>query len=217
VKARACAWASKARPRYFAISAVTSATVRRSHSVSFLALGWLGAGELVHGAENAFPDRAPVPISGLEQLIGSASASIAASAPWRFIRMLAARRISRSSIMRGTVSPHYHVCKNRGCWLGRPARTATGLKGSPCCCGAVYKNKPQEETYTEERAPRAAVLKRFDDTVKMAGMHHGCAVIGMWLIDEATEQGDVVRIYGAVPIEIRTRHEAYLARTTATN
>ena len=82
---------------------------------------------------------------------------------------------------------------------------------------AVYKNKPQEETHTEERAPRADVLKRFDDTVKMAEMHHGCAVIGMWLIDEATEQGDVVRIYGAVPIEIRTRHEAYLARTTATN
>ena len=82
---------------------------------------------------------------------------------------------------------------------------------------AVYMNKPQEETHTEERAPRAVVLKRFDDRVKMAEMHHGCAVIGMWLIDEATEQGDVVRIYGAVPIEIRTRHEAYLARTTATN
>jgi hypothetical protein len=39
----------------------------------------------------------------------------------------------------------------------------------------------------------------------------------MWLIDEASGQGDVVRIYGAVPIEIRTRHETYLARTTATN
>jgi hypothetical protein len=33
---------------------------------------------------------------------------------------------------------------------------------------AVYKNKPQEEIHTEERAPRAAVHKRFDDTAKMA-------------------------------------------------
>jgi hypothetical protein len=80
---------------------------------------------------------------------------------------------------------------------------------------AVYKNKPQEETHTEERAPRTTVLKRFDDTVKLAGMHDGRAVIGMWLIDEATD--DVVRIYGAVRVEIRTRHEVYLARTTATN
>ena len=59
---------------------------------------------------------------------------------------------------------------------------------------AVYKNKPREETHTEERAPRTAVLKRFDDTVKLAGMRDGRAVIGMWLTDEATN--DVVRIYG---------------------
>ena len=38
-------------------------------------------------------------------------------------------------------------------------------------CYAVYQDKPQEETRTEQRAPRAAVLKRFDDTVKLAGMH----------------------------------------------
>jgi hypothetical protein len=57
---------------------------------------------------------------------------------------------------------------------------------------AIYKNTPQEET--QERAPRAAVLKRFDDTATLAGMHDSRAVIGMWLIDEATN--DVVRIYG---------------------
>jgi hypothetical protein len=81
---------------------------------------------------------------------------------------------------------------------------------------AIYKNTPQEETHTEERAPRGAVLKRFDDAARL-GMHNGHAVSGMWLIDEATEQDDVIRIYGAVPIEIRTRYETYLARTTATN
>jgi hypothetical protein len=52
------------------------------------------------------------------------------------------------------------------------------------------------KAHGEAFVTRAAVLKRFDDTAKMAGMHGGCAVIGMWLIDEATEQGDVVRIYG---------------------
>ena len=82
---------------------------------------------------------------------------------------------------------------------------------------AVYQDKPQEETCTEQRAPRAAVLKRFDDTVKLAGMHDARAVIGMWLIDEATEQADVIRIYGAVPPVIRARHETCRARTTATN
>jgi hypothetical protein len=40
-------------------------------------------------------------------------------------------------------------------------------------------------------------------------------VMGMWLIDEATEQDDVVRL--RVPVEIRTRYEACLATTTATN
>ena len=80
---------------------------------------------------------------------------------------------------------------------------------------AVYKNKPQEETHTEERAPRAAVLKRFDDTAKLAGMHDGHAVIGMWLIDGSTERGDVVRVFGIVPPRIRGQYEVYLARSTA--
>jgi hypothetical protein len=37
----------------------------------------------------------------------------------------------------------------------------------------------------------------------------------MWLIDDATERDDVVRIYGMVPPGIRGQYEAYLARTTA--
>jgi hypothetical protein len=81
---------------------------------------------------------------------------------------------------------------------------------------AIYKNTPQEETHTGERVPRGAVLKRFDDAAKL-GMHNGRAVSGMWLIDEATEQDNVIRIYGAVPLGIRTQLEAYLARTAATN
>ena len=82
---------------------------------------------------------------------------------------------------------------------------------------AIYKDKPEDTFHTEERAPRAAVLKHFDDAAKLLGMHDGRAVSGMWLINRATEQDDVIRIHGAVPIEIRARHQAYLARTTATN
>jgi hypothetical protein len=77
---------------------------------------------------------------------------------------------------------------------------------------AVYKDKPPEDAYvTEERAPRGAVLKRFDDAARL-GMHNGRAVSGMWLIDEASEQEDVVRVFGSVPGHIRVRHEAYVAR-----
>jgi hypothetical protein len=81
---------------------------------------------------------------------------------------------------------------------------------------ASYKDKPQILQHTEERVPRAAVLKHFDDAANLLGMYDGRAVTGMWLMNEATEQEDVIRISGAVP-EIRTRHEVYLARTTATN
>jgi hypothetical protein len=76
---------------------------------------------------------------------------------------------------------------------------------------AVYKDEPQDAVHSEERAPPAAVLRRFDDAVQL-GMHDGRAVIGMWLIDDATERHDVVRIYGAVPPAIGRRHAAYLAR-----
>jgi hypothetical protein len=81
---------------------------------------------------------------------------------------------------------------------------------------AVYREKPHDAPHTEEQAPSAAVLKRFDDAAKL-GMHDGQAVIGMWLIDHDTEQDDVVRCYGAVPLKINARYEVYLARRTATN
>ena len=81
---------------------------------------------------------------------------------------------------------------------------------------AIYKDEPRDAHHTEERAPRSSVLKRFDDAATL-GMHNGRAVKSMWLIDEAAEQEDVVRLYGRVPAEIRARHKAYLARTTATN
>ena len=81
---------------------------------------------------------------------------------------------------------------------------------------AVYRDKPQDAPHTEEQAPRAAVLTRFDDAAKL-GMHDGRAVIGMWLIDGSAERGEVVRCIGLVPLTINARYEAYLARKTASN
>jgi hypothetical protein len=74
---------------------------------------------------------------------------------------------------------------------------------------AIFKDKPQDASCTEERMPRAMVLQRFDHAMAL-GMHDGRTVIGMWLIDEATQQGDVIRIHGLVPGPIRARHEVYL-------
>jgi hypothetical protein len=81
---------------------------------------------------------------------------------------------------------------------------------------AVYRHKPQDASYTEERAPHAAVFNRFDDVARL-GIHNSRGVLGMWLIDGSAEQGDVVRCHGLVPLKINARYEAYLARRTAMN
>jgi hypothetical protein len=70
---------------------------------------------------------------------------------------------------------------------------------------AVYKNNPQDVSHLEERAPRAPILRRFDDAAKL-GTHNGRVVYRMWLIDDATQPGDVIRYHGAVPSEIVERH-----------
>ena len=81
---------------------------------------------------------------------------------------------------------------------------------------AIHKDKPASTSHTEERAPRASVLRRFDDAAKL-GMHDGRIVIGMWLIDDATAPGDVVRCHGAVAREIVERNLEYVARVMGTN
>jgi hypothetical protein len=70
---------------------------------------------------------------------------------------------------------------------------------------ALYKDKPQKASCTRERAPRARVLKRFDDAATL-GMHDARAVHGMWLVDKATEehdpatkQGDLIAFSGPMP------------------
>ena len=65
---------------------------------------------------------------------------------------------------------------------------------------------------TEKDTLEVPALKEFDDA-KAAGTFNGRRIIGMWLIDEATEQVDVVRICGSVPREIIRRHKLYRERT----
>ncbi len=57
--------------------------------------------------------------------------------------------------------------------------------------------------------PREMVLRRFEHATAL-GMHDGRTVIGMWLIDSATREADVIAIYGSVSEEIRARHSDYL-------
>jgi len=60
---------------------------------------------------------------------------------------------------------------------------------------AIYQDDPQKESWAKEMAPQDAVIQRFRDA-KGLGMHNGRAVIGMWLIDGASEQEEVIDIYG---------------------
>ena len=78
----------------------------------------------------------------------------------------------------------------------------------------IYKDKPQEIFHSDERSLRAFVIARFDEAVEL-GIRHGRIVSGMWLIDEATEKDNVIRIYGAVPPGIRSSHSVYLAEQEA--
>jgi len=78
---------------------------------------------------------------------------------------------------------------------------------------AVYASDPTlPDAYcTEEEAPRSEVVKRFDAAAKL-GRHDHRRVNGMWLIDEATEEKDVIKTYGQIPDEVQERHKAYLAK-----
>ena len=75
---------------------------------------------------------------------------------------------------------------------------------------AVYKENPLEEIHTDEPAPPATVLKRFEDAAKL-GMHNGRAVVGMWLVEPQQRLPDVVlAIHGEVPPHIYGLHGMHL-------
>ena len=72
---------------------------------------------------------------------------------------------------------------------------------------ALYDDDPQHETIVEELEqgePRAALRKRFRDA-KKSNEIGGREIRGMWLIDHATEQGDVIDRHGLIPRELGRR------------
>ena len=74
---------------------------------------------------------------------------------------------------------------------------------------AIFKNDPRDASCTEERMPRPMVLRRFEHATALR-MHDGRAVTGMWLIDSATREADVIAIHGSVSESIRARYSDYL-------
>ncbi len=71
---------------------------------------------------------------------------------------------------------------------------------------AIFADDPQKGFRKELVDEDLKELKRFDDADK-AGEINGREVIGMWVIDEATEQPDVIKCYGRVPEDILIRYE----------
>jgi hypothetical protein len=76
---------------------------------------------------------------------------------------------------------------------------------------AVLANNPQDCIVIEQGALDDAALKRFDEAAA-SNKVRAIGVIGMWIIDHATEYGEIIRCHGRVDRQIRARYKAYLAR-----
>ncbi len=76
----------------------------------------------------------------------------------------------------------------------------------------IFEDDPQREVVVEEVLveeveegnPRAYALKRFEDA-RTANAIYGRETRGMWMIDDTTEQEDVIKIHGRVPRNIHVR------------
>jgi hypothetical protein len=78
---------------------------------------------------------------------------------------------------------------------------------------AIYEDDPQREMLVEKWKLRADALKRFEDA-RTANAIYGRETRGMWMIDDATEQKDVIKRHGRVPGKIHDRfveHEGRIA------
>ncbi len=72
----------------------------------------------------------------------------------------------------------------------------------------AFTDTPQEGTIVEEGDLGADALKRFDKAAKIR-KYKGREVLGMWIIDHATEQGDVIKKHGRYPHTLHARHHAW--------
>ncbi len=73
-------------------------------------------------------------------------------------------------------------------------------------CYVIFEDDPQNEMVVEmgEGTPRAEWLAQFDSIVA-AGEFDGREIRGMWMVDHASEQGEVLKTHGLVPIDIKNR------------
>ena len=73
---------------------------------------------------------------------------------------------------------------------------------------AVFPDPSQvgvnEEELVEEWEHDAGALERFEAAAKAREVN-GREVIGMWILDDATQQEDVIETWGRVPPDIRAR------------
>ncbi len=72
---------------------------------------------------------------------------------------------------------------------------------------AIFEDDPQREVLVEEVEEgklRADALKRFEDARK-ANELYGRETRGMWMIDDMTEQADVIKRHGRIPGNIHDR------------
>jgi hypothetical protein len=73
---------------------------------------------------------------------------------------------------------------------------------------AVCEGRHRNPIATEKDNLEAPALKEFDDA-KAAATFDGRRIIGIWLIDQASERADIIRICGSVAREIIQRHKLY--------
>ncbi len=72
---------------------------------------------------------------------------------------------------------------------------------------AIFEDNPQREVLVEEVEEgklRAAALKRFENA-RTANAIYGRETRGMWMIDDTTDQEDVIKKHGTVPGNINVR------------
>lgn len=81
---------------------------------------------------------------------------------------------------------------------------------------AIFADDIPNEATIQEGDLGADALKRFDEVWNVRNID-GRKIIAMWIIDKATEQEDVIKIAGKVPIPINERYVAYGNRRKTPN
>ena len=76
----------------------------------------------------------------------------------------------------------------------------------------AFEDAPQDVVTISDEGDKAALLKRFDAAAKAEAIDRR-KVRGMWIIDNATQYGDVLKIYGIASANILKRHGEWKDRS----